>query len=410
MSRLIIYQALARLWKEGRFSSWDDASFEYLVSLGVDCLWLTGVPRHASGKDFVKGDPGSPYAISDWYDINPYLSDKEEERFDEFKQLISRAHSHGIKILTDFIPNHVARDYEGDLPVLPYCDYDWTDTLKVDYGHPATFGVMTEIVKFWASLGVDGVRCDMVELVPLDFFRALVPAMRASHPDFLFIGEVYDRNNYSPFLDAGFDLLYDKSGLYDILVAIRQGGGTARAVTWNWQYLGGMQGRMLNFLENHDEKRAAAPDSASLAVSALFNGASFMFYFGQEYGECAPEASDARTSIFNWVRKLDPVAQSGSAHTARFREILSLASSEPFRSGGNWDLCYAQTDPAFNPDRHFAFLRFDGSRCFLVLCNFSDEDVSLDIRIPEEAPAISAPGRTIKAGAAARDCTVISIR
>ena len=129
----IIYQAMARLWGNGHFSAWNNKTFAYLSSLGVDYLWLTGIPRHASGKSFVKGNPGCPYSVTDWKDVNPYMADNEEERVHEFELLVRRAHRNGIKILTDFIPNHVACDYHGGMKQYGYCDGDWTDTLKNDW-------------------------------------------------------------------------------------------------------------------------------------------------------------------------------------------------------------------------------------------------------------------------------------
>ena len=93
---MIIYQVLPRLWGNGRFSDWGDAELAYLRSLGISHVWFTGVPRHARGKPFVKGDPGSPYAIEDYYDVNPYLADKEENRMAEFESLVRRVHAAGM--------------------------------------------------------------------------------------------------------------------------------------------------------------------------------------------------------------------------------------------------------------------------------------------------------------------------
>ena len=208
----VIYQVLPRIWGKGKFSEWDTKAFNYLKSLNVTAVWYTGVIRHASGKPFVKGDPGSPYSIEDYHDVNPYLADRPEARMDEFEKLVVRTHKAGLKVIIDYVTNHVSPDCR-DLPKCNYCDYDWTDTLKVDYSHPDTYGKMLEILLFWASKGVDGFRCDMVEMVPPEFLEWLIAEVRRVYPEMLFIGEVYDRNIYRRFIkELGFDLLYDKSG------------------------------------------------------------------------------------------------------------------------------------------------------------------------------------------------------
>ena len=403
-----IYQVLPRLWRRGKFSDWNDDSFDYLKKLSVDWIWYTGVIRHASGKPFVKGDIGSPYAIEDYYDVNPYLADNEQDRMGEFESLIKRTHDHGFKAMIDFVPNHVAPSCVNDIPLCGWHDYDWTDTVKIDYGAPAARDKMTEIVLYWASKGVDGVRCDMVELVPLDFWRHITAKIKEKHPGFIFLGEAYELGNYEPYLQAGFDLLYDKSGLYDTLKAISDHRQSANAVTWNWQRLGRMQPRMLNFLENHDEQRRAIPSNAAAAVSALFNTAWFMLYFGEEIGEDASDSPDRRTSIFNRARMIDPLSPLTKEQKSRlkwWRTILAKARLKAFREGGNWDLQYFQTD--INCDEIFAFLRGD----YLVVANFSDSDFTGTIRIPVEAMKKYRPSLRdgIKVSVGALDALVIRI-
>ena len=428
-SKLIIYQVLTRLWRNGRFSAWDASAFNYVKSLGARYIWYTGIPRHASGKPFVKGDPGSPYAISDWYDVNPYLADKPSRRMAEFESLVKRTHAAGLKCIVDFIPNHVACDYSGDLPLYGWHDGDWSDTIKVDWTNPATPLEMTEILRFWASRGVDGFRCDMVELVPAEALGSVIAAVRSEFPGLLFVAEVYRHDNYDRYLDAGFDLLYDKSGTYDILRGILAGERSARELTWNWQWLGGSQPRMLNFLENHDEQRLASPwfagnpDKAWAAVahSLLFNTASFMLYAGQEVGEDAAEGHEGRTSIFEWSRPagleaIDKYISSGRGldrgrrHVlSRYRELLALSARPAFASGGVWDLCYCQPAP-FDPDRHFAFVRWSAGSAYAVFCNFSCEEVSMTLRLPSElisASGIKTSEATLKA--APLDYSVVKI-
>ena len=408
MSKRIIYQMLPRLWGSGRFRDVDGRFLSYLRSLGVDYLYLTGIPRHASGKPFVKGDPGSPYSICDYYDTNPYLAVEPEARMQEFAHLVRRIHRAGLKLLIDFVPNHVSCDYadaHGGIPTLPYCDYDWTDTRKIDYAHPRTLGRMSDVLKFWASEGVDGFRCDMVELVGAKNCGAMISAARSAFPSLLFVAEVYDRQGYRAFAEAAFDLLYDKSGIYDILRDIFTGRRGADALTRNWQELGSLQERMLNFLENHDEQRlcsaayAGSPEKtfSLMAAASLFNRASLMLYAGQELGERASEAADGRSSIFNIVRPESLVDLYRFLHDgtlspgkevllSRYREILSLASSPLGREGENWDLMYCNADSeGFDARRHFAFLRYDDSRCILVFCNFSDIPACVRVHVPVRA-------------------------
>ena len=406
MKKYIIYQTLTRLWGNGRFSAWDDAAFSYLKSLSVDYIWFTGIPRHASGEPFVKGDPGSPYAVCDWYDVNPYLADNPEKRMEEFSDMVARVHKAGLKCLVDYIPNHVARNYKGVLPLYSWCDGDWTDTLKVNWSDPSTEAEEIRILEFWASKGVDGFRCDMVELVPADALGRVIKSIKREYPEMLFVAEVYGQENYTSYLDtAGFDLLYDKSGTYDILRGVFGKHRSAVELSRNWQFLGPNQSKMLNFLENHDEQRLASPHFAgrpdnmwaSLAFELLFNDASFMLYAGQEAGEDASESKDGRTSIFNWCRPAslsdiwNSITGTADLPAARkevfnqYRELLTVACHKVFKYGKVWDLCYCNyNSPGFSKNEHFVFARYDGESCKLVFCNFSQRRASSLVCIPEE--------------------------
>ena len=229
----------------------------------------------------MKGRAGSPYAITDYYDVNPYLADKPERRMEEFTDLVKRVHEAGLKVIIDFVPNHVARDYAAftashpaptgmpalgadddksvhwkeendffyypgtelklpiksqsykELPALASGNAytaepdvnDWYDTVKINYcdTHTGTWDKVLDIVRFWAGTGVDGFRCDMVELVPADFFTWLIREIHKQYPEIVFIAEVYQKELYSKYIrEVGFDLLYDKSGMYDTIRAIVQ--------------------------------------------------------------------------------------------------------------------------------------------------------------------------------------------
>ena len=509
MEKSIIYQIFPRYWGDragkqkkggtldengcGKFSNIDRESLDYFKSLGVTHLWLTGIVRHATGEstggctasspDWVKGRAGSPYAITDYYDVNPYLADKPERRMEEFKDLLKRVHNAGLKVIIDFVPNHVARDYtsftalhpaptgmpslgsdddksvhwreENDFFYYPGTELklpvksqtykelhalasgnaytaepavnDWYDTVKINYcdTHTGTWDKMLDIVRFWAGMGVDGFRCDMVELVPADFFTWLIREIHKQYPEIVFIAEVYQKELYSKYIrEVGFDLLYDKSGMYDTVRAIVQKNTddsgvpveawqSTRKITWNWQSLGDLQPYMLNFLENHDEQRFASDffgkDAgnvfAALYASLYFNRASFMIYSGQEVGERGMyqegfSGKDGRSTIFDWytsdkVRKLwryihgdmKALDRKDVALLERYRSALTQATgNRAVISGSTYDLCYCNlSSDGFCVDRHFAFLRDCGDDTVLVACNFSNVDAEMELSIPEHA-------------------------
>ena len=443
----LIYQLLPRLWGNGRFSGIDQASLDYMKdTLGMDWVWCTGVIRHATRlgsepQKVVKGDAGSPYAITDYYDVNPYLADDPAARMQEFQALVDRIHAAGLKVIIDYVPNHVAREnvnfgtdddksvhwapendfyyYPSEALRLPveahgYEEFparasgnaftsapgvnDWYETVKLNYGdtHTKTWDKMLDIVLFWAAKGVDGFRCDMVELVPPPFMTWLIASVKKKYPEVKFIAEVYEKDKYRLYAEhVGFDWLYDKSGLYDTLRAVCCEGASARGITGCWQSLGELQPRMLNFLENHDEQRLASdffcgkPEAgyAALAVSLLMNDAPFMLYFGQECGERGMQAEgfsgrDGRTSIFDRCKV--PALEKPDKHVlARYSDILFWSKNPAFASGKSFDLCYCQ-GPSFNPDRHFAFLRAEGFTAYLVVANFGKEQ-EITVTIPSEA-------------------------
>ncbi|MBJ2145385.1 alpha-amylase family protein [Vibrio sp. IB15] len=109
----------------GKFSDFTDKALSEIRKLGMTHIWYTGVPHHALINDYkhigisddhpsiVKGRAGSPYAVKDYYSVNPDLADNPDHRLEEFEALIKRSHDHGLKVIIDIVPNHVARHYEG---------------------------------------------------------------------------------------------------------------------------------------------------------------------------------------------------------------------------------------------------------------------------------------------------------
>lgn len=521
----------------GKFSDIDTATLEYLKWLGCSHVWFTGILRHStqtseagctpSHPQFVKGNAGSPYAICDYYDVNAYLADDPDKRMEEFEALIKRSHDAGLKVIMDFVPNHVSRDYgkvnpskghpvlgaeddrsvhwrpENDFFYYPgqrltlpspvpagYEPYeelpamatgnncynanpgvnDWYETVKINYGddHTPTWDKMYDIIDFWASKGVDGFRCDMVELVPKSFMKWMIAKAKAAHPSVIFIAEVYKKEEYNEYIrSVGFDYLYDKSGLYDTLKSIvdksvNDNGmpvelwQSTSGITRNWQFLSDIQPYMLNFLENHDEQRFASEffggdamkTLAPLYVSLFLNTAPFMIYFGEEVGEKGMDhegfsGRDGRTTIFDWwsiasVRRLRKIISSGAYKTldagkiamaglergeaeifCRFAEaIRTAAADEAVRKGSTYDLCYCNmSSDGFDKNRHFAFLRDYEEHTLLIATNFSQYEAKMKLVIPEHAfdwmgiPVTEDlhPGKTIEVTVPPMDGVIVSL-
>jgi len=135
----------------GKFSDFSEKALQEIKNLGVTHIWYTGVPHHGvitdyseygisnDDPDIFKGRAGSPYAVKDYYNVNPDLADNPEKRLEEFKELIERTHAAGLKLLIDIVPNHVARNYEGKSTPEGYEPFGLSDDTSVEYARDNNF-------------------------------------------------------------------------------------------------------------------------------------------------------------------------------------------------------------------------------------------------------------------------------
>ena len=449
---MIIYQLFPRVYgatptkRCGTFSDISDDEIERIKSLSVSCIWLTGVIRHSGWREtnpaVTKGKAGSPYAIVDYYDIDPDLADNEAKRMEEFEKTVERIHKHGLKVIIDFVPNHLAREYKGDFTdenfyILPNqkfvaptgngADYyefpakatgndvfsptpslnDWYDTVKLNYTNRDTWHKMLKIMQFWCGKGVDGFRCDMAEMVPVEFWRWMIAEVRKSF-NIMMIAEIYQSHLYQSYVEAGFDYLYDKVGLYNTLENIYRYGQRADTISDVWKNLNGLDDKMLRFMENHDEIRLASrffmqkPENAYpfVALSALMNSGPFMIYNGQEYGENAADSDNGKTSIFDYtympsLQGRDAIHRISSGYAMNrvstyefYADLLHFRESNPaLLHGAFYDLMWA--NPWYNnfdPQYVYAFLRYHGDDKLLIVINFNlNESRNVTVSIPYDA-------------------------
>lgn len=502
--KMVVYQMIPRIYgndnltnkfagtyAENGSGKMNDVTPEALASikeLGVTHVWYTGILQQGTktdwseygvprqNPDIIKGEAGSPYAISDYYGVNCELAVDPAKRMEEFEALVKRTHEAGMKVMLDFIPNHVAREYKSVMGVAedfgasddvtkafdpqnnfyympgqeldmsnilkkttykespakasgndvftnkPSVD-DWYETIKLNYGvdytdgskHfdpiPSTWNKMVDILKYWAAKGVDGFRCDMVFMVPVEFWNYAIAAVKADYPNQVFVAEIYDPTIYVSYVEeGGFDYLYDKVELYDTIRTVVDGRRPASIIASVFDlptYNSSAATHMLNFLENHDEQRIASDffgKSAqagipALAVSALCNSNPFMIYYAQELGEESMDAegfqgADGRTTIFDYwgLKKLKDFRAVGYDGSKLAPEIKSIrdqyiklmkvaTTSDAALNGEFIDLYkYNKENPCLNTDVVYAFARKSAKETMIVAANFSDEPQTVEIK------------------------------
>jgi glycosidase len=510
--KMVIYQMMTRLFGNkvtmnkpygkidengvGKFNDITTKALEGIKELGVSHVWYTGVIEHALQTDYtaagiplddpdvVKGLAGSPYAIKDYYDVNPDLAMDVPKRMKEFEELVDRTHRAGLKVIIDFVPNHVARNYKSDAKpsgiedlgakdntsvafsatnnfyYLPGQSFrppssqlsngkdgtfqevpakvtgndlfsatpginDWYETVKLNYGvdiqngrqkHfdpiPDTWIKMKDILLFWAEKKVDGFRCDMAEMVPVEFWAWAIPQVTAINNNIVFIAEIYNPNEYRNYIQSGkFNYLYDKVQLYDTLRLLVTGHRNTNDIHPVQQSLSGINDHMLHFLENHDEQRiasrffAADPWKAlpAMVVSATIDRGPVMIYFGQEVGEPGAgnegfQGDDGRTTIYDywgvpehqkWVSGGSFSGEKLSMEQKQLRQtyadILTLAAKNPAITTGEYvDLTsFNQSAGNFDQKIH-AYLRYSGDERLLIVTTYNSEDQMIKVQIPKE--------------------------
>ncbi|WP_297691102.1 alpha-amylase family protein [uncultured Eudoraea sp.] len=140
----------------GKFSDFTEKALKEIKDLGITHIWYTGVPHHALVTDYtvydisnddpdvVKGRAGSPYAVKDYYNVNPDLADDPTNRLEEFRSLIERTHNVGLKVLIDIVPNHVARKYEGGSTPDGHEPFGANDDSTIEYNKDNNYYYITE--------------------------------------------------------------------------------------------------------------------------------------------------------------------------------------------------------------------------------------------------------------------------
>lgn len=290
----VLYEMnIRQLTAEGTFAAAAER-LEFLRDMGVDAVWL--MPIHPIGEKGRKGSLGSYYSVRDYTDVNPEFGTMAD--FDAF---LAKAHSLGMKVLLDWVANHTARDarwieekprewYVRDQSGEAAVPWDWTDAAKLDYGNREVWQGQIDAMRFWLERGVDGFRCDMAMLVPIEFWQQTVAELRKVRRDVFMLAEAEETNLFDRAFDASyswklFHIMNDVAACKCRVWPLRDG-IYADAMTYPPTAM------RLMFTSNHDEnswngtefRRMGAAARVMAALTFVMPQGMPLIYTGQEFG------------------------------------------------------------------------------------------------------------------------------
>lgn len=288
----VIYQIFPRQYSaKGDFNS-IISDLDRLKDLGVNVLWL--MPIHPIGQEKKKGTIGSPYAVRDYYGVNPDYGTPAD-----LKRLVAESHKRGLKVILDVVVNHTAWDNalikqhpefykkneKGEI-VPPLAD--WADVAGLDYGKPAVRRYIIDMLKSWIrDYDLDGFRCDVALFIPTDFWDQARADIDKVKPGTIWLAEAEKPD----LLVKAFDVDY-AWGMHGTMTEVLQGVKPASAIrkVWEEQVKTYPRGAIrMRFSDNHDERRAIARfgEKGALAAEALaftLDGVP-LIYNGMEVGD-----------------------------------------------------------------------------------------------------------------------------
>ena len=334
----VLYEMnIRQLTPEGTLSA-AEKKLDFLHSMGIDAIWM--MPIYPIGEENRKGSLGSYYSIQDYCAVNPEFGTMED--FDSF---VAKAHSLGMKILLDWVANHTARDakwlktksadwYEREADGTAKIPWDWSDTAKLNYANHDVWRGQIEAMRFWVEKhNIDGFRCDMAMLVPIEFWQQAAAVLHAVKPDIFMLAEAEELNLF----DKAFDMCYAWE-IHHMMCDIAKG---ERRV---WDLRNTMyadrerypnSAMKMMFTSNHDENswsgsefdRFGAAREVMTALTFVWEAAMPLLYTGQEVGY--------NHSFEFFERDYIPAEKyQANEDTELYRKLIALKHSQPALQAG----------------------------------------------------------------------------
>lgn len=386
-----IYSVYLRSFsKEGNFAGLESRIPE-LKKFGVTVLWL--MPIHPVGVKNRKGALGSPYAVQDYYGINPEFGTlvyrnaalRRAGTMKDFKKLLATVHKNGIKLIIDLVANHTSwdsklikghpdwftKDEKGN--IIPP-NADWTDVADLDFSKAGLRKYMIDMMKWWVKdVGIDGFRCDVAEMVPTDFWNDAREELNKIKP-VMMLSEGSIPEHHA----KAFDLTYSWN-VYDALDVLLKGKRPVSLldeIFRNERLQFPVGSLRMRFTTNHDKNAWDSPAVTRLGLDGLKLATVLvntipgvpMIYTGEEV------ANDKKLELFekvevDWNRSREV----GEIYKRLFhlrKENKALARGEMIRLTTQFDKDV------------YAFARVAGKDKIIVVLNFSDEPRFTGVNVP----------------------------
>lgn len=373
-----IYSVYLRSFsREGTFAGLEKRIPE-LKELGVTVLWL--MPIHPVGVKHRKGTLGSPYAVQDYYGINPEFGTMKD-----FKRMLATVHKYGMKLIIDLVANHTSwdsklinkhpdwftSDEKGN--IIPP-NADWTDVADLDFSSAGLRKYMIDMMKWWVKdVGIDGFRCDVAEMIPTDFWNDARKVLNKIKP-VMMLSEGSIPEHHA----RAFDLTYSWN-IYDVLDVLLKGKRPVALLDeiFKNEHLQFPVGSLrMRFTTNHDKNAWESPAVTRLGLEGLKLATILintipgvpMIYTGEEV------ANDKKLELFE---KVD-VDWSRSREVGEiYKKLFHLRKGNKALARGKMIRLTTQHDKDF-----YAFARVSGKDRIVVVLNFSDEPRFTGVNVP----------------------------
>ncbi len=367
-----VYQLNTRQFSEDGTFRAAQKELPRIKALGADIVWL--MPVHPIGEENRKGTLGSPYAVKDYYGVNP-----EFGTLDDLKAFVDAAHALDMYVILDWVANHTAwdnplrtehpdwyeRDWDGDFRPTPW--WDWSDIIDLDYSKPEVREYMTEAMKYWVrDVGIDGYRCDVAGFVPVQFWNNVRKELDAIKPVFM-LAEWESRDLHA----EAFDMTYAWSW-YEAVHDIVNGHAPLSKlfVYYSWRESSyPKEAYRLTGVSNHDANAWEATQfeafgdglEAAIVLSVVGDGLP-MIYNGQEAG------NPKRLEFF----EKDPIEWRPHPIGDLYRELFALKHENTALWNGQWGATMIRVWNS-RPDDVLSFVRENDADKVFAVINFTPE-------------------------------------